>query len=115
VSQLAFLSVKVDVCLDCAIPPAVAGGEPSASVPVLAVLPGANLVAWPGGAAPVEEVFGNAGGVVAVYLWDAAAGAWLKYFPGLPGYLSDLDMLEPGATYWVIASAAASIPLPGPD
>lgn len=115
VSQLVFIGVKVDVCLDCAIPPAIAGGEPSASVPVLAILPGANLVAWPGGPAPVEEVFGNANGVVAVYLWDQAAGVWLKYFPGLPGYLNDLDMLEPGAAYWVIASDRSNIPVSGPD
>ena len=113
VSQLVFISVKVDVCLDCAIPPAVTGGQPSASVPVLAVLPGANLVAWPGGPTPVEEVFGNADGVVAVYLWDEAAGAWLKYFPGLPDYLSDLDVLEPGAAYWVIASDRSNIPVAG--
>jgi hypothetical protein len=115
VSQLVFIGVRVDVCPDCALPPAVTGGEATPSVPVLAVLPGANLVAWPGGPAPVEEVFGNADGVVAVYLWDEAAGAWLKYFPGLPGYLSDLAMLEPGAAYWVIASNRSNIPVPGPD
>lgn len=114
VSRLAFVSVKVDVCLDCTTLPSVTGGEPSASVPVLAVLPGANLVAWPGGPAPVEEVFGDAGGVAAVYLWDEATGAWRKYFPGLPGYLSDLEVLEPGAAYWVIARRPSNIRVPGP-
>jgi hypothetical protein len=106
---LAFVSVKIDVCLDCASPAAIAGDEPRASVPVLEILPGANLVAWPGGPVLVEDVFGDADGVVAVYLWDAAAGSWLKYFPGLPGYLNNLQVLEPGAAYWVIARQASGI------
>jgi hypothetical protein len=71
-------------------------------------------VAWPGGPAPVEEVFGDAGGVAAVYLWDEATGAWRKYFPGLPGYLNDLEVLEPGAAYWVIARRPSNIRVPGP-
>lgn len=114
VAHLAFATVKIDVCLDCAPPPAVTGGEPSPSATALAVVAGANLFAWPAGPVPVDEVFGHTGGVVAVYHWDEAAGAWRKYFPGLPGYLNDLISLEPGAAYWVIASGRTSIPLPGP-
>jgi len=111
VAELSFVSVKIDICLDCATLAAPPGGEPSASVPVLTVLPGANLVAWPGGSVPVEDVFGGADGVVAVYIWDAAAGTWRHYFPGLPGYLNDLHLLEPGAAYWVIAKQAEDVPL----
>ena len=113
-ASLSFASVKVEVCLDCT--PSPGPGSPGEQNPVAAVLrvaSGSNLVTWPGGPAPVEQVFGEAAGVRAVYLWDSETGAWLKYFPGLPRYLSDLTSLTPGAAYWVISAGASAIPVPG--
>jgi hypothetical protein len=112
---LSFVSVRIEVCQDCVPASPSAGGEPNPAIPVLQVFPGATLVTWPAGPSPIEDVFGAAEGVVAVYRWDEASGAWLKYFPGLPGYLNDLHLLEAGAVYWVVAHAAGSIPIPGPD
>lgn len=114
VATLSFASVRIEVCLDCAPSPGAGStGESNPASAVLRVAAGSNLVTWPGGPVPVEEVFTVGGGVRAVYLWDSESGTWLKFFPGLPGYLSDLRLLTPGAAYWVIASGALAIPVPG--
>lgn len=113
-ATLSFAAVKIEVCLDCT-PPAGTGtsGEASPTLAVVQVVAGSNLVTWPGGPVPVQQVFGESAGVRAVYLWDSETGAWLKYFPGLPAYLTDLVTLAPGTAYWVISAGAFTIPVPG--
>lgn len=113
-ATLAFTAVKIEVCVACA-PPAAEGtaGDASPSTVVVRVVPGANLVAWPGGPTPVEQAFGDARGVRAVYRWDTETGSWSKYFPGLPGYLSDLEDVVPGAVYWIISAEAGVLHVPG--
>ncbi len=113
-ATLVFTAVKIEVCVACA-PPAGDGrdGEESPAMVVLRVLPGSNLVTWPGGLTPVEQAFGEAHGVRAVYRWDSETGRWSKYFPGLPGYLSDLQDLVPGAAYWVISASGGVLQIPG--
>lgn len=82
---------------------------PTGSVPSLALSPGANFVAWPGSNQPVEVALGDDPSVAVVYEWDAASRTWKRYFPDLPDYLNNLEMLRQGNVYWVIARSAAKL------
>jgi hypothetical protein len=81
---------------------------PTSSLPLL---PGANLLAWPGGdIAPAEALAGQGGGLQIVYGYDPATGTWYRYGPGLPAFLNNLTILKQGQAYWFIASGPAQIP-----
>ncbi len=82
---------------------------PTASVPSLALSPGANFVAWPGSNQAVEVALGDDPSVAVVYEWDAASRTWRRYFPDLPDYLNNLETLRQGNVYWVIARSAAKL------
>ena len=82
-----------------------ATGTPA--TPSLALSPGANFVAWPGGNTAPSQVFGPDSGVRVVYEWDAGTRQWRRYFPGLPAYLNNLNTLSNGGAYWIIASKAS--------
>lgn len=114
IATLAFTAVKIEACVACA-PPAAEGdaGDESPSTVVLRMVPGSNLVTWPGGPTPVEQALSEARGVRAVYRWDSETRSWSKYFPGLPGYLSDLEDLVPGAVYWIISADDGVLQVPG--
>ena len=43
------------------------------------------------------------GAIEVIYVWDAAAGKWRRYGPGLPGYLNDLKTLKSGDIIWLSA------------
>lgn len=92
-------------------PPPVGGaGAPPASLPLL---PGANLLAWPNADGPAAGALGSqAGTLAAVYAYDAATATWLRYFPGLPPYASNLRDLHRGQAYWFIATGAGEILVP---
>jgi hypothetical protein len=85
-----------------------ASPTPTNSLPLV---PGANLLAWPGGdAPPAEALDGQGAGLRIVYSYDPATGAWLRYGPGLPSFLNNLKLLRRGQAYWFIASGPAQIP-----
>lgn len=77
----------------------------------LALSPGANFVAWPAGSMPPSQAFAGNTTVAVVYEWDAAAGAWKRYFPGLPAYLNNLLQMRQGTAYWIIAKSSANLSL----
>lgn len=88
--------------------------EPASATPTqtgnsLPLSPGANLVAWPGGSTSAQQAFGNSNTVAVVYEWDAARGEWKRYFPGLPGFLNNLQDLRQGNAYWVIAKTKSAL------
>ena len=77
----------------------------------LPLVPGANLLAWPGNdASPAEALDGQGSGLRIVYSYDPATGSWLRYGPGLPSFLNTLTLLRRGQAYWFIASGPAQIP-----
>jgi uncharacterized protein YkwD len=80
--------------------------NPANSLPLS---PGANLVAWPGGAVSAADAFGNSTTVAVVYEWDPATNSWKRYFPGLPAFLNNLGTLRPGNAYWVIAKGKSNL------
>jgi len=85
--------------------PTPAGGPPS-----LPILPGANLLAWPGGDLPPSVALGPmVASIRIVYGYDAATGTWLRYAPGLPAYLNNMALLKKGQAYWFIAKGAGLI------
>jgi hypothetical protein len=47
--------------------------------------------------------------VRAVYEWDAKAEQWRRFIPDAPVFLNNLGTLQPGRSYWVIASAPTAI------
>lgn len=49
------------------------------------------------------------GAISIVYSWNQASGTWLRFAPGLPDYLNDLDNLTEGAPYWFIANSAVEL------
>ena len=85
-------------------------GSATPPVPSLPIVPGANLLSWPGGDMPVAVAVANQHGALrAVYTWDASTNSWLRYIPGVPDYVNTLINLHRGTAYWFIASAAMTI------
>jgi len=91
--------------------PAASGGGPTAGPPALPVLPGSNLLAWPGSDQPPAVALASHGASLKiVYEWDPATGEWKRYAPGLPSFVNNLLMMRTGHAYWFIAKAALQIP-----
>jgi len=89
-------------------PAPASGGSPGSSLPLQ---PGANLVAWPGNDAPPDEALRGMSGIVAIYAYDASAGRWLRYVPGLPSFVNNLSRVHRGQAYWFISSTKSSLPI----
>lgn len=98
-------------------PPAATATPPNTPSPsntpvdTLPLQPGANLMTWPGNDAPVSEALKGSTGIAAVYSWDAASGQWLRFIPGLPGFVNNLQKVERGRAYWFLAKGTASLPI----
>jgi len=50
-------------------------------------------------------------GIVAIYAYDASAGRWLRYVPGLPSFVNNLSRVHRGQAYWFISSTKSSLPI----
>ncbi|MCC7366523.1 MAG: matrixin family metalloprotease [Dehalococcoidia bacterium] len=88
-----------------ATPPATATPKPT-----LPLMPGANLLAWPGASQPAAQAFGQQPGLSVVYSWNPATQSWTRYIPGVPAYVSNLKTVETGQVYWFIASTGGVLP-----
>lgn len=88
-------------------PPATATPTPPGNS--LPLSPGANLVAWGGGNVDPKAAFAGNTSVAVVYEWDPLRGEWKRFFPGLPGFLNNLDSMRQGNAYWIIAKAKSSL------
>jgi hypothetical protein len=87
-----------------------ATATPAGAPPSLPILPGANLLAWPGGDVPPAQALGSLAATIRiVYGYDAATGTWVRYAPGLPAYLNNMAFLKKGQAYWFIAKGAAQV------
>ena len=83
---------------------------PAGVPPSLPILPGANLLAWPGGDLPPAVALGAiAPAIRIVYGYDTASGTWVRYAPGLPAYLNNMAVLKKGQAYWFIAKSSALV------
>ncbi|MBA4181355.1 MAG: hypothetical protein C0506_12260 [Anaerolinea sp.] len=80
--------------------------------PTLPIVPGSNLLAWPGNNVPPAQAFGSqAAALKMVYEWDPVKGEWKRWAPNLPGFVNNLLMMRQGSSYWFIARAAAELPV----
>ena len=95
------------------LPGATSEPKPKPQTPAnvsLPLVPGANLVTWPGASQLAAGALGDKGSALnVVYSYDKASNTWLRYGPGLPSYLNTLGQLQKGEAYWMIASNAAQI------
>jgi hypothetical protein len=90
------------------------GGQSAIGTAALALaLPaGLTAVPWTGAAYSPAEIAAAAGGALqAIYAWDAEANQWLRFIPGGPPYVNTLTSLEPGTSYWFMASSDVTIHL----
>ena len=72
--------------------------------------PGFNLVAWEGGTVPAADTLGGLGDVLqGAWLWDAIAGVYLTYNPGLPAALNSLVEIPAGQALWIRVSATTEL------
>lgn len=78
--------------------------------PILPLLPGANLMAWPGTDAPPAVALAGQTGIQAVYSYNPATKTWLRYLPSTPAFVNNLAVLKQGQAYWFISSSALQIP-----
>ncbi|MEO8538614.1 MAG: matrixin family metalloprotease [bacterium] len=76
----------------------------------LPLVPGANLLAWPGSELPPAQALGNVPNLRIVYAWDPVTHKWSRYVPGAPNYLNSLQTMKKGVAYWFIATASGSVP-----
>jgi hypothetical protein len=78
----------------------------------LPLSPGANLISWPGADERPADALGDIGNAISIiYAWDPDTQSWLRYSPALPGFANNLQLLRHGNPYWVIARAAAQVPV----
>lgn len=75
----------------------------------LPILPGANLMAWPGGDVPPAQALADVPNIRIVYSFDPATGNWTRYIPGAPSFLNNLTLLKKGRAYWFIATGPAQV------
>lgn len=80
-------------------------GSNENDVPVMPHSPGWNLLTWGGEEMSPQQALSasDPGAIEVIYVWDAAAGKWRRYGPGLPGYLNDLKTLKSGDIIWLSA------------
>jgi len=81
-----------------------------ASRPVLPLLPGANLMTWPGGDASPAVALAGQPWVKAVYGYDPVTKIWSRYIPSLPAFVNNLVVLKQGRAYWFISDSSGQIP-----
>lgn len=84
-----------------------ATSNPGSSLPLV---PGANLVAWPGNDISPAQALASVPNLRIVYAWDPVTKTWSRYVPGAPGYLSNIATLKKGAAYWFISTGAGTVP-----
>lgn len=83
---------------------------PAGVPPSLPIVPGANLLAWPGGDLPPSVALGAMAGTIRiVYGYDTATRTWVRYAPGLPAYLNNMALLKKGQAYWFIAKGTGLV------
>lgn len=83
-------------------------GAPPTTLPIL---PGSNLLAWPGNDQAPGVALGKQGtSIRIVYEWDPDSGEWKRYAPDLPNFVNNLSMMRKGHAYWFIARAALQLP-----
>jgi hypothetical protein len=91
--------------------PASATPTPPGTPPSLPIVPGANLLAWPGADVPPAQALGSLASTIRIiYGYDPTTGSWVRYAPGLPAYLNNMALLKKGQAYWFIAKGAALVP-----
>lgn len=73
------------------------------------MLPGANLLTWPGNDAPPAVALAGLPAIRAVYEYDPLTGQWKRYVAGAPAYLNTIPLLQNGRVYWFLAAAPATI------
>jgi hypothetical protein len=88
-----------------ATPTGTSGGSNS-----LPLVPGANLIAWPGSDVSPAQALSGVPNLRIVYAWDPATKSWSRFVPGAPGYVSNISMLKKGLSYWFISSGSGSVP-----
>lgn len=83
---------------------------PAAPPPSLPIVPGANLLAWPGNnLPPAQALAGLEKQIQIVYSWDPVSGTWQRYGPALPWYLNTMQTMTKGNAYWFIATGSGRI------
>lgn len=80
--------------------------------PSLALYPGSNLIGWSSPDTNPRNAFGAASSMIqVVYGWDRDTESWKRYAPGLPEFVNNLQLLESGKAYWIVATGEAQIPI----
>ena len=77
----------------------------------LPLLPGANLLAWPGSSQPAAQAAGRPALLLVIYNWNPVTQTWSRYVPGAPAFVNTLFTLEQGQVYWFIAASVGALPL----
>ena len=103
---------RTPTALATASPPSAATASPATQPPPsLPILPGANLLSWPGGDLPPAVALGSqAAAIRIIYQWDPETGVWQRFAPGLPSFLNNMPLLRKGQAYWFIANTSAQVP-----
>ncbi|HEY6509939.1 MAG TPA: matrixin family metalloprotease, partial [Vicinamibacterales bacterium] len=83
---------------------------PGSAAPSLPIVPGANLLAWPGIDTPPAVALANVPNLKIVYAWDPTTGKWSRFIPGAPGFVNNLSVLKKGGAYWFIATGSGQVP-----
>lgn len=82
----------------------------AAAAVTLELRAGANLVTWPGpDAAPEAALESIIESVTEVWHRSAETGAWTRFVPNGPAYLSNLTTLNAGVPYWIMVTRPGTL------
>lgn len=76
----------------------------------LPIVPGANLIAWPGNEVPPAQALAGVPNLRIVYAWDPVTRTWTRFVPNAPSYLNTILSLKKGVAYWFIATGSGDVP-----
>lgn len=73
----------------------------SPTPPALRLGEGWNLVSWHGHDTPTADAFAALNSLTSAFLWDNARQRYLRWTPGAPPIVNDLETIPAGATLWL--------------
>ena len=117
-SDLTAIDVKRGIWVDATAPLLLPSNGTLPATTTIPLCPGWNLIGFPAGQArhPLTVLAPIAGKYLRLYAYDASqAQPWAVFDPNVPVWANDLQLMEAGRGYWLLATEATALEIPNED
>jgi RHS repeat-associated protein len=117
-SDLTSVDVKRGLWVDATAPVLLPSSGTLPATTTIPLCPGWNLIGFPAGQArhPLTVLAPIAGKYLRLYGYDASQPQpWAVFDPNVPIWANDLQLMEPGRGYWLLATEATPLEIPNED